>query len=80
MNAQLVQKYGLLIYKFCWGELGRWYAKLVQKYGLLIYKFCWGELGRWYAKRFMHPDIVEQYNYIFLWDEDLGVENFNASR
>jgi hypothetical protein len=28
----------------------------------------------------MHPDIVEQYNYIFLWDEDLGVENFNASR
>ncbi|CAM6028791.1 unnamed protein product [Sphagnum balticum] len=34
----------------------------------------------WYAKRFMHPDIVEQYNYIFLWDEDLGVENFNASR
>jgi hypothetical protein len=34
----------------------------------------------WYAKRFMHPDIVEQYNYIFLWDEDLGVKNFNASR
>lgn len=54
--------------------------QLVQKYGLLIQEFCWGELGRWYAKRFMHPDIVEQYNYIFLWDEDLGVENFNASR
>lgn len=32
----------------------------------------------WYAKRFLHPDIVAQYDYIFIWDEDLGVENFNA--
>ncbi|XP_057842713.1 uncharacterized protein LOC131051852 isoform X2 [Cryptomeria japonica] len=34
----------------------------------------------WFAKRFLHPDIVAIYNYIFLWDEDLGVENFNADR
>jgi hypothetical protein len=34
----------------------------------------------WFAKRFMHPDIVDQYNYIFLWDEDLGVEHFDAQR
>ncbi|XP_031123624.1 uncharacterized protein LOC116026283 isoform X2 [Ipomoea triloba] len=32
----------------------------------------------WYAKRFLHPDIVAAYEYIFMWDEDLGVENFNA--
>ncbi|GKV14603.1 hypothetical protein SLEP1_g25450 [Rubroshorea leprosula] len=32
----------------------------------------------WYAKRFLHPDIVAQYDYIFIWDEDLGVEHFNA--
>lgn len=32
---------------------------------------------RWYAKRFLHPDIVAPYDYIFIWDEDLGVENFN---
>ncbi|XAR64486.1 hypothetical protein NMG60_11024853 [Bertholletia excelsa] len=32
----------------------------------------------WYAKRFLHPDIVAPYDYIFIWDEDLGVENFNA--
>lgn len=31
----------------------------------------------WFAKRFLHPDIVTEYNYIFLWDEDLGVENFH---
>eukprot|EP00258_Populus_trichocarpa_P007269 XP_002311761.1 uncharacterized protein LOC7473208 [Populus trichocarpa] len=32
----------------------------------------------WYAKRFLHPDIVARYDYIFIWDEDLGVEHFNA--
>lgn len=32
----------------------------------------------WYAKRFLHPDIVAPYEYIFIWDEDLGVEHFNA--
>ncbi|XP_062177750.1 uncharacterized protein LOC133882565 isoform X1 [Alnus glutinosa] len=34
----------------------------------------------WFAKRFLHPDIVAEYDYIFLWDEDLGVENFNPKR
>ncbi|CAH9122652.1 unnamed protein product [Cuscuta epithymum] len=32
----------------------------------------------WYAKRFLHPDIISPYDYIFIWDEDLGLENFNA--
>ncbi|XP_010557340.1 PREDICTED: uncharacterized protein LOC104826374 [Tarenaya hassleriana] len=34
----------------------------------------------WYAKRFLHPDIVSAYEYIFIWDEDLGVEHFNAEK
>ncbi|XP_062175545.1 uncharacterized protein LOC133880578 isoform X3 [Alnus glutinosa] len=34
----------------------------------------------WFAKRFLHPDIVSEYGYIFLWDEDLGVENFDVGR
>ncbi|GKA34697.1 solute-binding protein family protein 3 [Tanacetum coccineum] len=34
----------------------------------------------WFAKRFLHPDVVSEYAYIFLWDEDLGVQNFNAGR
>ncbi|KAI4382471.1 hypothetical protein MLD38_008432 [Melastoma candidum] len=32
----------------------------------------------WYAKRFFHPDIVAPYDYMFIWDEDLGVEHFDA--
>nr|GMD13999.1 uncharacterized protein LOC109173617 isoform X2 [Ipomoea batatas] len=34
----------------------------------------------WFAKRFLHPDIVADYAYIFLWDEDLGVQHFNVAR
>ncbi|GER38954.1 hypothetical protein STAS_15503 [Striga asiatica] len=34
----------------------------------------------WFAKRFLHPDIVSEYEYIFLWDEDLGVEKFHPGR
>ncbi|KAI8032020.1 hypothetical protein LOK49_LG01G01393 [Camellia lanceoleosa] len=33
-----------------------------------------------YAKRFLHPDIVVAYDYIFIWDEDLGVEHFNGEK
>lgn len=34
----------------------------------------------WFAKRFLHPDVVSTYDYIFLWDEDLGVVNFHPGR
>ncbi|KAL5054320.1 hypothetical protein RYX36_035002 [Vicia faba] len=34
----------------------------------------------WFAKRFLSPDIVSIYDYIFLWDEDLGVEYFSPLR
>ncbi|XP_058090205.1 uncharacterized protein LOC131236788 [Magnolia sinica] len=34
----------------------------------------------WFAKRFLHPDVVSSYDYIFLWDEDLGVKNFHPGR
>ncbi|KAL5667982.1 hypothetical protein ACJX0J_020203, partial [Zea mays] len=32
----------------------------------------------WYAKRFMHPSVLAPYEYVFLWDQDLGVEAFEA--
>ncbi|CAI0376241.1 unnamed protein product [Linum tenue] len=34
----------------------------------------------WFAKRFMHPDIVAEYDYVFLWDEDIGVDSFDPAR
>ncbi|KAI7747366.1 hypothetical protein M8C21_018636 [Ambrosia artemisiifolia] len=35
---------------------------------------------KWFAKRFLHPSAVSIYDYIFLWDEDLGVQHFNPRR
>ncbi|KAH0465484.1 hypothetical protein IEQ34_005587 [Dendrobium chrysotoxum] len=35
---------------------------------------------KWFAKRFLHPDVVALYDYIFLWDEDIGVDYFNPGR
>lgn len=32
----------------------------------------------WFAKRFLHPDVVAPFEYIFIWDEDLDVQHFNA--
>ena len=37
-------------------------------------------IARWFAKRFLLPDIVAEYSYIFLWDEDLGVEDFHPEQ
>ncbi|MFS8013603.1 hypothetical protein Hanom_Chr14g01334941 [Helianthus anomalus] len=37
-------------------------------------------MSKWYAKRFLHPDIVATYDYTFIWDDDLGVEHFNADK
>ncbi|XP_009405502.2 uncharacterized protein LOC103988639 isoform X1 [Musa acuminata AAA Group] len=34
----------------------------------------------WYAKRFLHPDVVAAYDYIFIWDDDIGVEHFDAEK
>lgn len=34
----------------------------------------------WFAKRFLHPSVVAIYDFIFLWDEDLGVEKFDPRR
>lgn len=46
----------------------------------LLYLLVFPPLLRWFAKRFLHPDVVSIYDYIFLWDEDLGVEHFNPGR
>lgn len=48
---------------------------------LLVLSFLiFANFTRWYAKRFLHPDVVAPYDYIFIWDEDLGVEHFDAEK
>ncbi|GJN10150.1 hypothetical protein PR202_ga28217 [Eleusine coracana subsp. coracana] len=39
-----------------------------------------GATKLWFAKRFLHPDVVDDYDYIFLWDEDIEVDAFDPAR
>ncbi|HEY8961569.1 MAG TPA: DUF707 domain-containing protein [Luteolibacter sp.] len=32
------------------------------------------------AFRHLHPDIVSEYDYLFFWDDDLGVKDFDPQR
>lgn len=53
-----------------------WSGSSVPVVGISDLEGC----GRWFAKRFLHPDLVEPYEYIFIWDEDLDLRHFNAER
>ncbi|KAA8536613.1 hypothetical protein F0562_029091 [Nyssa sinensis] len=55
-----------------WSDLG-WSGRVLHVSAMNQTKW-------WFAKRFLHPDIVAEYDYIFLWDEDLGVKNFHPIR
>ncbi|XVE90552.1 hypothetical protein DITRI_Ditri20bG0086800 [Diplodiscus trichospermus] len=46
----------------------------------VIHVSAYNQTKWWFAKRFLHPDIVSEYSYIFLWDEDLGVEDFHPKK
>jgi hypothetical protein len=52
------------------------HKSLSKHYLLMVFSIIY----RWFAKRFLHPDMVTPYEYIFVWDEDLGVENFDPMK
>uniref|UniRef100_A0A0A9G363 Uncharacterized protein n=1 Tax=Arundo donax TaxID=35708 RepID=A0A0A9G363_ARUDO len=39
-----------------------------------------GQAKWWFPKRFLHPDVVAEYEYVFLWDEDIEVDAFDPVR
>lgn len=58
------------------------YMYYVQQFQIFLtyYVLITQLLFRWFSKRFLHPDIVAAYEYVFIWDEDLGVENFDPEK
>lgn len=34
----------------------------------------------WFAKRFLHPDVVAPFDFVFVWDQNLDVDNFDPTR
>ncbi|KAI4997782.1 hypothetical protein ZWY2020_053124 [Hordeum vulgare] len=55
-----------------WGDL-EWSRRAVHVSAL-------GQTKWWFAKRFLHPDVVAGYDYVFLWDEDVEVDAFDPLR
>ena len=39
-----------------------------------------GQTKWWFAKRFLHPDVVAEYDYVSVWDEDVEVDAFDPAR
>ncbi|KAJ1288488.1 hypothetical protein BS78_02G093400 [Paspalum vaginatum] len=39
-----------------------------------------GQTKWWFAKRFLHPGVVAEYEYVFVWDEDVEVDAFDPVR
>ncbi|KAJ6828748.1 uncharacterized protein M6B38_360880 [Iris pallida] len=60
------------------GNVNGWHD--LQWSGNVIHIAANDQTKWWFAKRFLHPDVVSAYDYIFLWDEDLGVDNFDPGR
>ncbi|PIN19753.1 hypothetical protein CDL12_07577 [Handroanthus impetiginosus] len=66
------------ILQLSYGNLDGWWDLEWSKNAIHI--VAYNQTKWWFAKRFLHPAIVSIYDYIFLWDEDLGVENFHPGR
>ncbi|XP_024543280.1 uncharacterized protein LOC9661890 [Selaginella moellendorffii] len=60
------------------GVVDRWSD--LPWFGSAIHIVAINQTKWWFAKRFMHPDVVSAYEFIFVWDEDLGVDHFRADR
>jgi hypothetical protein len=68
---------------YCWlcaFSIKLWNIKYFCIHGFVRFNLWLERFTRWFAKRFLHPDIVAAYKYIFLWDEDIGVDNFDPIR
>ncbi|CAI9087556.1 OLC1v1021658C5 [Oldenlandia corymbosa var. corymbosa] len=60
------------------GNVDGWWDLVWSKKA--IHMVAFNQTKWWFAKRFLHPAVVSSYDYIFLWDEDLGVEHFHPGR
>ncbi|XP_051131392.1 uncharacterized protein LOC127251650 [Andrographis paniculata] len=77
VNKFLADDFAVMLFHYD-GVVDKWHD--LEWSNRVIHVSARNQTKWWFAKRFLHPDIVAEYEYIFLWDEDLGVENFNSGR
>ena len=47
--------------------------RLKVEHEKLVSNFAFYFNLRHFTKRFLHPDVVEPYDYVFVWDEDIDL-------
>ncbi|KAL1534934.1 hypothetical protein AAHA92_31047 [Salvia divinorum] len=77
VNKFLAQDFDVMLFHYD-GVVDEWHD--MEWSDAVIHVSATNQTKWWFAKRFLHPDIVADYDYIFLWDEDLGVEYFHPER
>jgi hypothetical protein len=60
------------------GEVDGW--RDLEWSGRAVHVAAHDQTKWWFAKRFLHPDLVAEYDYVFLWDEDVEVDSFDPLR
>ncbi|ORZ41222.1 hypothetical protein BCR44DRAFT_111570, partial [Catenaria anguillulae PL171] len=65
---------GFHIYLFHYDTSGPW-QEYAREYPSVTAP---GQAKFWFAKRYLPPQVVENYEYIFLWDDDVGFLDIDA--
>ncbi|KAF7150442.1 hypothetical protein RHSIM_Rhsim02G0120800 [Rhododendron simsii] len=73
----LTENFTIILFHYDANVDGWWDLDWTKK---AIHIVAWNQTKWWFAKRFLNPAVVSVYDYIFLWDEDLGVDNFHPGR
>lgn len=73
----LPENFTIVLFHYDGNVDGWWNLEWSKK---AIHMVAFNQTKWWFAKRFLHPAVVSAYDYIFLWDEDLGVEHFCPRR
>ena len=89
VRVQLITQAYKLVSKFPAGDFAVMlfhYDGAVEQWGDLewsrraVHVAAPGQTKWWFAKRFLHPDVVAEYDYVSVWDEDVEVDAFDPAR
>ncbi|XAR66412.1 hypothetical protein NMG60_11012641 [Bertholletia excelsa] len=73
----LAENFTIILFHYDGNVDGWWNLRWSKR---AIHIVAYNQTKWWFAKRFLHPAVVSIYDYIFLWDEDLGVQHFHPGR
>ncbi|KAG0473267.1 hypothetical protein HPP92_014649 [Vanilla planifolia] len=77
VNKFLADKCSIILFHYD-GKVDEWHD--LDWSDKAVHVIAQNQTKWWFAKRFLHPDVIDMYDYIFLWDEDIAVDYFQPRR